>query len=95
MIYQRILAILLLCIPGALGIYGWTLMRDVFFEYLAGQGFSWIPFLAGGILLLFGLFFIGGFLFYRDEKNNAIQPMLRRKKKNKSLPSKGGKKEQG
>lgn len=81
MIYQRILAILILCIPGAIGVLGWKWMREAFFNYAAGDGFSWLLFIGGGILFLFGLFFVGGFLFYRDEKRNNLQPMLRRKKK--------------
>lgn len=79
MIYQRIFALLLLCIPGAIGIYGWTWMRDVFFHYMAGEGFAWLPFAGGLTLFLLSLTFLGGFLFYRDEKRNLIQPKLRRK----------------
>ncbi|PTX52193.1 uncharacterized protein DUF2627 [Melghirimyces profundicolus] len=86
MIYQRLLAIVLLCIPGAAGIYGWTLMKDVIFNALAGEPFAWFPFIGGLILFLGGLSFVAGFLFYRDAKNNYVQPMLlpRRKKKRKN-----------
>ncbi|SFS92698.1 DUF2627 domain-containing protein [Marininema halotolerans] len=81
MIYQRMFAIVLICIPGAAGVYGWTLMKDVIFNYLAGHGFSWLAFIGGLILFLAGLAFIGGFLFYRDLKNDDIQPMLRPRRK--------------
>ncbi|MDR6224617.1 DUF2627 family protein [Desmospora profundinema] len=87
MIYQRILAILILCIPGATGVYGWTLLRDVFFDYVAGEGFQWGWFILGTLLFLGGLAFVGGFLFYRDAKRNQVQPMLlRKKKKRKPAP---------
>ena len=80
-IYQRILAIVLMCIPGVLGIYGWTLMRDITFDYFAGKGFAWLPFLGGLALLLLALYFLGGFIFYRDKKRNKIQPKLLKKDK--------------
>ncbi|GGE10529.1 hypothetical protein GCM10011571_09800 [Marinithermofilum abyssi] len=81
MIYQRIFALAILCIPGAASIYGWTWMRDIFFASFAGQPFDWLAFAGALTLFLGGLFFLAGFLFYRDDKNNLIQPMLRRKKK--------------
>lgn len=79
-IHQRIFAILLMCIPGILGIYGWTLMRDILFDYVAGQPFAWYPFMGGFILFLLALSFIGGFIFHRDKKRNKIQPKLLKKK---------------
>ena len=79
MIYQRLFALLLLCIPGAIGIYGWTWMRDVFFDYMGGEGFNILSFLGGLAMFLIALTFLGGFLYYRDEKKNLIQPKLRRK----------------
>ncbi|TCS92407.1 DUF2627 family protein [Hazenella coriacea] len=74
LIYQRIIAILIMCIPGAISIYGWTLMRDILFDYFANQGFAWFPFLGGLILFLLGLVFIGGFIFHHDKKRNKISP---------------------
>ncbi|SFJ30485.1 DUF2627 family protein [Thermoflavimicrobium dichotomicum] len=87
-IYQRILAILILCVPGALGIYGWTIIRDVLFNYFAQQGFAWGPFLGGLFLLLFALYFLGGFIFYRDKKRNRVQPKLLSKEEREQLASK-------
>ncbi|SMO40659.1 DUF2627 family protein [Melghirimyces algeriensis] len=90
MVYQRLLAILLLCIPGAAGIYGWNLMKDIIFEAMAGEGFHWLHFLGGLVLFLGGLAFLAGFWFYRDAKNNYIQPMfLSKKKRQRKKPSKG------
>lgn len=83
MIYQRVLAIVILCIPGGACVYGWTLLRDVLFNYMAGEGFHWGWFALGLFLFLGGLAFVAGFLFYRDAKRNYVQPMLLRKKKRK------------
>lgn len=77
-IYLRIIAIFLLCIPGALGIWGWTIMRDVIFNAFAGQGFAWLSFIGGLTLLTGSLAFLGGFIYHRDRKRNYIHP---RKKK--------------
>ncbi|WP_107727595.1 DUF2627 family protein [Desmospora activa] len=76
MIYQRILALLILCIPGVAAVYGWTLLRDVFFDYFAGEGLHWGLFSLGVFLFLGGIALVGSFLFYRDAKRNQIQPML-------------------
>lgn len=73
-VYQRIIAILLLCLPGVAGIYGWTEIREVIFNSAAGVGFEWLRFLWGLSLLLISLYIIGGFIFYRDKKNNRISP---------------------
>ncbi|MDA8351762.1 MAG: DUF2627 family protein [Firmicutes bacterium] len=89
MIYQRLLAILLLCIPGAAGIYGWKLMKNAIFDTLAGESFNWLVFVGGLILFCGGLFFLGGFLFYRDAKNNDVQPMLLPKKRKQQVKASG------
>ena len=72
MVFQRVIAILILCIPGALGVYGWTWMRNVFFDYMAGKGFDWLSFLGGLTLFLLGLAFLGGFIYHRDAKRNRF-----------------------
>lgn len=88
-IHQRILAILLLAVPGVIGIYGWTVIRDVVFHTFAGQSFDWLTFLGGSACLLFALFIIGGFIFHRDRKNKRIDPRLTNhtKKKEDSIES--------
>ncbi|MDQ0417327.1 hypothetical protein J2Z48_001500 [Croceifilum oryzae] len=73
-IYQRIVAIVILCLPGVAGIYGWTEIREVIFYSAAGEGFGWLRFLWGLLLLVGSLYIIGGFIFYRDKKNNRISP---------------------
>lgn len=75
-VFQRIIAISLVCLPGVLAIYGWTTLRDLFFEYTAGQPFEWFPFLKGIGAFGIGLFMIGHFIFYREKKNYKVQDKL-------------------
>ncbi|WP_342772614.1 DUF2627 family protein [Oceanobacillus piezotolerans] len=68
---MRIVALLLLFIPGLLAVYGIKLMRDaIFAEYYHVLLNSGVQFLVGLLLFGFGLAFIGGFVIYRDRKNN-------------------------
>ncbi|SHE45240.1 Protein of unknown function [Seinonella peptonophila] len=79
-IYQRIFAILLLCLPAVIGIYGWKILRDAVFDLFAGQPVSWLKIGGGSLCLLFALYVIGGFIFYRDKKRNKIDPRLLKNK---------------
>jgi hypothetical protein len=72
-LYQRILAIILMCLPGVVSVYGWTLMRDILFDTAAGTPFATIQFVIGLLLFIAGIAIIGGFIFYRDKKNNRIK----------------------
>lgn len=78
---QRIIAILLLVIPGIGATYGFLLMKDAFYNYFAGLGidskepdFAWGMFTIGAVLFLAGIAFIGGWIFYRDRKRNYLSP---------------------
>jgi hypothetical protein len=83
-VFQRLIAILLMCIPGGMSVYGWTLMRDILFHTAAGEPFGYLPFSIGLILFLLGLSIVGGFIYYRDKKRNKIQPkLLKNRDKNK------------
>jgi len=69
----RIIAFLLLLIPGVLSVIGIKLMRDTLFDdfhpiFLHTS----IQFIVGLILLIGGFLFIGGFIVYRDRKRNLI-----------------------
>lgn len=66
------LALLILVIPGALGVYGWTMMRDAIFSTF-GERFEWLHFLLGLVLFIASLAFVGGFIFYRDKKRKKVQ----------------------
>ncbi|KIL49034.1 hypothetical protein KP77_22450 [Jeotgalibacillus alimentarius] len=77
----RIIALIILLIPGVIAAYGIKLMRDMFFGLQA----SWIPslalqFLLGLLMFLAGLSFIGGFLLHRDRKKNKVQQRFIKKK---------------
>ncbi|TFE03181.1 DUF2627 domain-containing protein [Jeotgalibacillus salarius] len=76
----RIIALIILLIPGVIAAYGIKLMRDMFFGLQA----AWLPSLAiqfflGLIMFLAGLSFIGGFLLHRDRKKNKVQQRFKRK----------------
>lgn len=84
---ERMMALILLAIPAVLGVVGWKWMKDaVYVAFGSGHFFSVLfsdwHFYVGLILFLIALIFIGGFIFYRDAKQNRIQPRLRRKPEN-------------
>ncbi len=88
LILSRLIAILLLVIPGIGAAYGFLLMKDALFVYFADMGnvdlpepdFAWGKFILGFILFLAGVSFIGGWIFYRDHKHNYLQSRFRPKK---------------
>jgi len=85
LIIQRLIAILLLVIPGLMAAYGFLLMKDALFDYFAELGsvdiatpnFSWGMFIGGAILFLIGIGFIGGWIFFRDRKRNYLSSRFR------------------
>jgi hypothetical protein len=85
LILQRLIAILLLVIPGLGAAYGFLLMKDALFDYFAQMGgvdaaapnFSWTSFIIGAILFLIGISFIGGWTFFRDRKRNYLSSRFR------------------
>ncbi|MDG5470747.1 DUF2627 domain-containing protein [Jeotgalibacillus sp. ET6] len=77
---SRIIALIILLIPGVIAAYGIKLMRDMFFGVQA----SWLPalwlqFTVGFVMFAAGLSFIGGFLLHRDRRNNKVQERFKRK----------------
>lgn len=72
---QRITALLIMVIPGVLGMYGWKLMRDTIMNNMLDPdiSFHWGLFILGLFLFLLALLFIGGFIFYRDKKRKLVQ----------------------
>ncbi|TLS36387.1 DUF2627 domain-containing protein [Pseudalkalibacillus caeni] len=71
---MRLIALLVVLLPGLLGVYGIKLMRDVLFGYLQTPFPSLsLQFLAGLVFFAAGLAFVGGFIFYRDRKRNKLQ----------------------
>ncbi|HLR01369.1 MAG TPA: DUF2627 domain-containing protein [Virgibacillus sp.] len=70
----RIIAALLLFIPGVISAFGIKLMRDALFNELYTIFiYTSIQFIIGLILFLGGLTFIGGFIIYRDKKKQKHQ----------------------
>ncbi|RKP57139.1 DUF2627 family protein [Cohnella endophytica] len=85
LIIQRLIAIMLLVIPGIAAAYGFLLMKDALYDYFAIMGgvdtstpdFSWGRFIGGAILFLIGIGFIGGWIFFRDRKHNYLSSRFR------------------
>ncbi|UII54785.1 DUF2627 domain-containing protein [Cytobacillus spongiae] len=70
----RIIALIILLIPGFLAAVGIKLMRDMVFGILLDPfPYLWLQFIAGFVLFLFGLAFVAGFILYRDRKRNKVQ----------------------
>ncbi|MFB5661989.1 DUF2627 domain-containing protein [Alteribacillus sp. HJP-4] len=68
---MRTIALLILVIPGFFAALGIKLMRDMLFQILQPPfPFLWLQFVTGLLLLIFGIWFISGFVLYRDRKNN-------------------------
>ncbi|MCQ6266153.1 DUF2627 domain-containing protein [Fictibacillus sp. WQ 8-8] len=76
---QRLIALLIMVIPGIAGVVGIKLMRDVLFGIHYGFGVLWLQFAAGFILFVCGLSFVAGFVFYRDRKRNKVQTRFQKK----------------
>ena len=75
----RIIALIILLIPGAIAAYGIKLMRDMVFGILQSPfPFLWLQFLAGLFLFLLGLGFVAGFVLHRDRKKNKVQPRFKK-----------------
>ncbi|GAA0351144.1 DUF2627 domain-containing protein [Bacillus horti] len=75
---QRLVALLILVIPGALGMYGVKLLRDALFSTFDPEtGFRWGIFIAGLLLFVLGILFIAGFIFYSDKKKKLVQPRFK------------------
>lgn len=66
---MRIIAVIILFIPGVIGAYGIKLMRDALFgditSFLLNPS---LQFIVGFALFGAGLAFIGGFIVHRDRK---------------------------
>lgn len=76
---MRIIAVLLLFIPGVFAAFGIKLMRDSlfaeFFPLFINVGFQ---FFIGFLLFIAGVGFIGGFIVHRDRKKNLVKRKKRR-----------------
>ena len=76
----RIIAVLILLIPGIFSAFGIKLMRDALFSEVFPILFNaGIQFIVGFILFVAGVAFIGGFVVHRDRKKNLVTRQKRRK----------------
>lgn len=77
----RIVALIILLIPGVIAGYGIKLMRDMLFGILQKPfPFLWTQFIGGLLLFVLGLGFIGGFILHRDRKRNKVQKRFDKEK---------------
>lgn len=84
----RLIAIIMLVIPGLMATYGFLLMKNAVFQYIADHGndqlsnpsFGWLSMIGGFILFAIGVSFIGGWIFFRDRKRNYVAPRFKKKK---------------
>lgn len=74
----RIIALIIMLIPGFIAALGIKLMRDMVFGILqAPFPFLWLQFLAGLLFFLAGLGFVAGFILRRDRRRNKVQAIFR------------------
>lgn len=75
----RIIALIIVLIPGILAAVGIKLMRDMTFGILqAPFSHLWVQFLVGLVFFIGGLGFVAGFIFRRDRKRNKVQQRFKR-----------------
>ena len=78
----RLVALLIMVIPGVFAAYGVKLMRDMVFGILhAPLPYLWLQFLIGLLMVIFGVGFIAGFILHRDRKRNKVQSRFQRVEK--------------
>ncbi|PAV29117.1 hypothetical protein CIL05_14180 [Virgibacillus profundi] len=70
----RIIAVLMLLIPGVISAYGIKLMRDTLFdEFYPIFLHAGLQFFIGFLLFIGGIGFIGGFIVHRDRKRQLAK----------------------
>ncbi|WP_422123188.1 DUF2627 domain-containing protein [Planococcus sp. X10-3] len=69
----RLIAFIILLIPGILAAYGIKLMRDsVFSKLLEPYPVLWLQFSLGLLFTVLGIGFFAGFLLNRDRKKGTV-----------------------
>ncbi|WP_047985393.1 DUF2627 domain-containing protein [Ornithinibacillus californiensis] len=77
----RLVAVLIIFIPGVIAAFGIKLMRDTLFDEFHPIFFhAGIQFSVGLILFIAGLAFLGGFIIYRDRKKQLEKNEKKQKK---------------
>lgn len=71
---MRIVAFLILLLPGILGVYGIKLIRDSFFGIVESVFLNvFVQLFAGVLFVIIGIGFIGGFLLHRDRRKQKTK----------------------
>lgn len=71
---KRLIAFVILLIPGVIATYGIKLMRDMLFGiHHSPYPALWMQSIIGLLLTIAGISFIGGFILHRDRKRNKVQ----------------------
>ncbi|WP_269412246.1 DUF2627 domain-containing protein [Lentibacillus daqui] len=79
---MRIIAVLILVVPGVIAAYGIKLMRDALFNELTAVFLHiGLQFFIGFILFAAGIGFIGGFIVHRDRKRQAVKKQIHANKR--------------
>ncbi|KMK93711.1 DUF2627 domain-containing protein [Rossellomorea marisflavi] len=77
---SRLIALIIMLIPGAFAALGIKLMRDMLFGILQPPiPYLWLQFILGLVFFVVGLGFIAGFVLHRDRKRNKVQPRFTKK----------------
>lgn len=81
---RKILALIILVIPGILAAIGIKYMRDSMFG-IVNDPFTLtvVQFVIGLLMAVFGIWFIGGYILYREKKNKRAQDKFLKKVKEK------------
>lgn len=79
-LFQRLIAVLILAVPGLIAAYGWSLMRDSVMSLLgsASPSTDYLKLLLGLVLFLFGLAFLAG---YYNRGKRKKRPLFGKKPK--------------
>ncbi|AGK54826.1 DUF2627 domain-containing protein [Bacillus sp. 1NLA3E] len=79
---DRIIALVIMLIPGFMAALGIKLMRDMVFGILQQPiPTLWLQFIIGLLSFLLGLGFIAGFILHKDRKGNKVQTRFQKKER--------------
>lgn len=89
-VLQRLVAVLMLVIPGAIATWGFLAIKDALFFYIVDVGnedvvakLDWLKLVLGMLAFFGGVAFIGGWILHRDRKRNYVSPRFSGKKRKK------------
>lgn len=81
----KIIALIILVVPGIIAGIGIKLMRDSIFGIVIDPfTYTALQFIVGLIMTIFGIWFIGGYLLYRERKNKRAQERFMQQTKKSS-----------